>query len=251
MAVIVVLAGYLLGSVSFSVLIARWRGGIDIRAHGSGNAGATNTLRVLGLGPAVAVFVLDTLKGVIAVLLALWLVPDAPWAHVAAGLAAVAGHNWPIWFRFRGGKGIATTIGIVATLMFFPGLAAGIVGILAIVFTRYVSLGSLLFTGLLPLSALLFKQPAELVWGSLIIAAFAWYRHRKNLVKLLKGEENKLGDKRAKLAVRGAAAESGQASAGTIGADPAKPQGGTNVAETTAGAEPSTPAQPVKGDNRH
>lgn len=197
MAVIVVLAAYLLGSISFSVLIARWRGGIDIRAHGSGNAGATNTLRVLGIGPAIAVFVLDLLKGVIAVLLAAWLVPGNLWVHVAAGLAAVAGHNWPVWFRFRGGKGIATTIGIVATLMFLPGLVAGAVGIAAIALTRYVSLGSLLFTALLPLAVFLFDRPAELVWGSVIIAVFAWFRHRGNLVKLVKGQENKLGAKGA------------------------------------------------------
>ena len=192
MAVFVILAAYLLGSVAFSVLIARWVGGIDIRAHGSGNAGATNTLRVLGPGPAAAVFVLDVLKGVVSVLAAKWLVPGEAWAHMAAGLAAVAGHNWPVWFRFRGGKGIATTIGVVATLMFLPGLAAGIVGILAIVLTRYVSLGSLLFAGLLPLSVLLFGRPAELVWGSLVIAALAWYRHRGNLAKLVRGEERRI-----------------------------------------------------------
>lgn len=203
MAVFVVLAAYLLGSVSFSVLIARWRGGIDIRAHGSGNAGATNTLRVLGLGPAISVFVLDLLKGVVPVLAAGWLVPGEPWVQVASGIAAVIGHNWPVWFRFRGGKGIATTIGVVATLMFLPGLVAGAIGILAIVLTRYVSLGSLLFTGLLPVSLLVFDKPAEMVWGSLVIAVLAWYRHCGNIVKLVKGQENKIGSGKRKAVAAG------------------------------------------------
>lgn|SRR5690554_807416 len=193
MAAAVILAGYLLGSVSFSVLIAKWVGGIDIRSHGSGNAGATNTLRVLGIGPALTVFALDLLKGAGAVLLAAWLVPGNLWVQAAAGLAAVAGHNWPVWFRFRGGKGIATTIGFVASVMFVPGVIAGAIGILAIVLTRYVSLGSLLFTALLPVFVLVLDRPAELFWSSLVIMALAWFRHRGNLLKLIRGEENKIG----------------------------------------------------------
>lgn len=210
MAIVVTLAGYLLGSVSFSVLIAKWLGGIDIRSHGSGNAGATNTLRVLGIGPALTVFVLDLLKGAAAVVLAGWLVPGNLWAQVAAGLAAVAGHNWPIWFRFRGGKGIATTIGFVASLMFLPGVLAGAVGILAIVLTRYVSLGSLLFTALLPVFVLVLDRPAELFWASLVITVLAWFRHRGNLVKLIRGQENKLGAKKGKSGGATATPEKGE-----------------------------------------
>lgn len=266
MAVIVVLASYLLGSVSFSVLIARWRGGIDIRAHGSGNAGATNTLRVLGPGPAVAVFALDALKGVAAVAAALWLAPDRPWIHMAAGLAAVAGHNWPLWFRFRGGKGIATTIGIVATLMFLPGLAAGAVGILAIALTRYVSLGSLLFTGLLPVAAWLFDKPPAYIWGSLAIAVFAWFRHRGNVAKLLKGEENKLGAGRAAGAAKPAgggaahapqpserpagAAHPGQAERRQVAGKRAEPAPSRDAAErepAALAAEIAGPGKPVHG----
>lgn len=198
MAVVVTLAGYLLGSISFSVLIAKWIGGIDIRSHGSGNAGATNTLRVLGIGPALTVFVLDMLKGAGAVLLAAWLVPGNLWAQAAAGLAAVAGHNWPVWFRFRGGKGIATTIGFVASVMFVPGVLAGAIGILAIALTRYVSLGSLLFTALLPVFVVVLDRPAEFFWASLVIAGLAWFRHRGNLLKLLRGQENKLGSRKGK-----------------------------------------------------
>lgn len=242
MAVFVILAAYFLGSVSFSVLIARRLGGIDIRAHGSGNAGATNMLRVLGPGPAAAVFALDVLKGVIPVLAAMWLVPGEKGVHMAAGLAAVAGHNWPVWFRFRGGKGIATTIGVVATLMFLPGLAAGALGILAIALTRYVSLGSLVFTGLLPFSVLAFDRPPEFLWGSVVIAVLAWYRHRGNLAKLVRGQENKLAFRR-----RTASSDSAGASL-----RPAAPAGEAGPPEAAGPAGPLAAADrkiaPAKGD---
>jgi glycerol-3-phosphate acyltransferase PlsY len=187
-----VVVSYLLGSVSFSILFARWLRKIDIRQHGSGNAGATNTLRVLGKGPAIAVFLLDIAKGIAAVLLGR-LLGNAEWVPVAAGLAAIVGHNWPLYFRFKGGKGIATTIGALTMLAFLPALVAGIVAILTIVITRYVSLGSIVFAVLLPITITLFHLDAVYVWGAVIVAVLAVLRHRKNIVKLLKGTENKLG----------------------------------------------------------
>jgi len=185
----------MLGSLLFSVIVSKLVRGVDIRKHGSGNAGATNTLRVLGIGPALLVFVLDMLKGVAAVLLARLIAPDVAWLPVASGLAAIFGHNWPLWFRFRGGKGIATTIGVVIGIAFLPGLIAGVIAILSIVFTRYVSLGSLIFTALFPLCVVLLNYPTEILIGSLVIMVFAWLRHRTNIVKLLRGQENKLGSK--------------------------------------------------------
>ncbi|MDB4866616.1 MAG: plsY [Cohnella sp.] len=187
-----VVVSYLLGSVSFSILFARWLRKIDIRQHGSGNAGATNTLRVLGKGPAIAVFLLDIAKGIAAVSLGR-LLGDAEWVPVAAGLAAIVGHNWPLYFRFKGGKGIATTIGALAMLAFLPALVAGIVAILTIVFTRYVSLGSMVFAVLLPIAIALFHLNAVYVWGAVIVAVLAVLRHRKNIEKLFKGTENKIG----------------------------------------------------------
>ncbi len=189
-------AGYLLGSVSFSILMAKWLKNIDIRQHGSGNAGATNTLRVLGKGPALAVFLLDIAKGIIAVLIGWWAGDGEDWIPVLCGLAAILGHNWPIFFRFRGGKGIATTIGAVAMLMFWPALAAGILGILTIAFTRYVSLGSLVFAVLLPISTAVFGAQLPYIWGAAAVCVLAVWRHRKNIVKLLNGTENKLGGKK-------------------------------------------------------
>jgi acyl phosphate:glycerol-3-phosphate acyltransferase len=194
--VIAIVAGYLLGSISFSYIIARLIKGIDIRKHGSGNAGATNTLRVLGKGPAIAVLLLDVLKAIIAVWIGKWVAPDVIWVSVLCGLAAIAGHNWPIFFGFRGGKGIATTIGVMVSLCFMPALFAGIIAILTIVATRYVSLGSLIFAALLPFFIFAMGRPIEFVIGSIIIGVFAFVRHRSNIVKIVRGQENKIGSKR-------------------------------------------------------
>lgn len=191
--IIAIAISYLLGSVSFSILIARWLMKIDIRHHGSGNAGATNTLRVLGKGPGIAVFLLDIAKGVVAVLLGVWLGGDSDWVPVLCGLAAIAGHNWPIYFRFKGGKGIASTVGVMATLCFVPVLIAGLIAILIIAITRYVSLGSMLLVVLVPIILAIGGWSAPYIWGAVIIAVLAIARHRKNIVKLLNGTENKLG----------------------------------------------------------
>lgn len=189
--------GYLIGSISFSFLFGRWFQGIDIRKHGSGNAGATNTLRVLGVGPAITVLALDIGKGVLAVWVGWWIDSASILVPIAAGAAVIVGHNWPVFFSFRGGKGIATTIGVVATLCFVPGLIAGAIGIASIAATRYVSLGSLLFTGLLPFSLLLLGREPELIVFSVGLAALAFYRHRGNIRKMLRGEENKLSFRRS------------------------------------------------------
>ncbi|BCG59938.1 glycerol-3-phosphate 1-O-acyltransferase PlsY [Paenibacillus sp. URB8-2] len=191
----VIVISYLLGSVSFSVLLAKLLKGIDIRHYGSGNAGATNTLRVLGTGPAILVLVLDVLKGIVAVWLGVW--ADGWGSGVAAvcGIAAIIGHNWPLYFHFKGGKGIATTIGVMATLSLMPALYAGIIAILAIVVTRYVSLGSLLFVAFTPVFLLFTGFTYPVLWTSLIIAVFAFWRHRTNIIKIAQRRENKIGSK--------------------------------------------------------
>lgn len=191
--IVPILIGYLLGSISFSYLIGKWLKGIDIRNHGSGNAGATNTLRVLGKGPAIAVLLLDALKGTAAVWIGCWVSGGFPLIEALCGISAIIGHNWPVFFGFRGGKGIATTIGVMATLALVPALCAGGIAILSIILSRYVSLGSLLFSALLPLFIYLMGRPAEIFWASLIIGVFAFVRHRTNIAKLLKGNENKIG----------------------------------------------------------
>ncbi|MFD0958799.1 glycerol-3-phosphate 1-O-acyltransferase PlsY [Paenibacillus chungangensis] len=193
--ILAVVLSYLIGSISFSIVIAKLVKGIDIRQHGSGNAGATNTLRVLGRGPGLMVFVLDIGKGIGAVLIG-HVASDNGWVPVLCGLAAIIGHNWPIYFRFKGGKGIATTVGVIATLAFWPALCAGIVAIISIAITRYVSLGSLLFALLTPIFIVVFQYSLPLFAGALIITLFAFLRHRSNIGKLLQGTENKLGVKK-------------------------------------------------------
>ncbi|AWB45027.1 acyl-phosphate glycerol 3-phosphate acyltransferase [Paenibacillus sp. CAA11] len=199
--ILAVVISYLLGSISFSVLLAKALKGIDIRQHGSGNAGATNTLRTLGKGPAVLVLMLDILKGIAGVWLGIWLGNGSEWVPALCGIAVIIGHNWPVYFRFRGGKGIASTIGVMATLFFFPALYAGIIAILSIVFTRFVSLGSLIFVLLTPVFLLFTGEHGPYLWTSLIICVFAFWRHRSNIVKLIQGRENKLGSKGGKRVV--------------------------------------------------
>lgn len=196
MHVIAIIISYLLGSVSFSFLFGKWLKGIDIRKHGSGNAGATNTLRVLGKWPAIFVLLLDIMKGVAAIGIGKWDAPDNLWIAVLCGIAVIAGHNWPIFFNFRGGKGIATAIGVTVTLCFLPALIAGLIAILTIIITRYVSLGSLLFTALLPVFVYIMGRPQEILWAAIFIGIFAWWRHRSNIVKLVRRQENKLGAKK-------------------------------------------------------
>jgi glycerol-3-phosphate acyltransferase PlsY len=186
--------GYILGSVSFSYLIGRYVAGIDIREHGSGNAGATNTLRVLGKRPAVIVLLGDALKGVAAVWIG-YLLTGSDIGMAIGGLAGIVGHNWPVFFHFRGGKGVATTIGVVVGVAFLPALYAGIVAILLLIITRIVSLASLVFMTLLPVSILLFDRSAVLFWMAVIMAIMSYWRHRSNIVRLLQGKENKLGSR--------------------------------------------------------
>jgi glycerol-3-phosphate acyltransferase PlsY len=192
--IVSIVLSYLLGSVSFSLLYGKLKG-IDIRQHGSGNAGATNTLRVLGKGPAIVVLLLDVIKGIIAVLVGHWLGGSSSWLPGLCGIAAIAGHNWPVYFHFRGGKGVATAIGVLVSLSLLPALYAGIIAILAIVITRYVSLGSLIFVILTPWILLVLGNDWPFFWTSLVICVFVVWRHRSNIAKLVRGKENKLGSK--------------------------------------------------------
>lgn len=182
---------YLIGSISFSYLIAKRLNNIDIREFGSGNAGATNTLRVLGKGPAALVFLLDVAKGMTAVGIAVLFTSEQT-VWMLAGVMAVVGHNWPIFLRFRGGKGIATTIGVTAVLSFTAAIIAGVIAILFVVLSRYVSLGSLIYTSGVPIGIAFFSYPESYLYLSLILTIFAFIQHRDNLKNLLRGKERKI-----------------------------------------------------------
>lgn len=203
------LGGYLLGSIPSGYLAARWLAGIDLRQEGSGSTGATNVLRVLGKGPALAVFLVDVLKGTGAVLLAKAVlgrtaltgtVLDA-WV-VGAGLAALAGHIWPIWLGWRGGKAVATGLGMLLGLAWPVGLACFGLFLTVLSVSRIVSLSSMVAAIGLPLLMLgWFPQhggfrPAYLALALLTTLLVLW-RHRSNLQRLLAGTEPRLGDTKA------------------------------------------------------
>ena len=190
--VLVCLIGYLLGSIPFGLLLTRVAGLGDIRGIGSGNIGATNVLRTGRKGLAAATLLLDALKGAIAVLLVRMLVDDEDIA-LLAGLAAVLGHLFPVWLNFKGGKGISTTAGVYLALAPAAIGIAVVVFILAVVLTRYVSVGSILGAVALP-SAVWFLQPHNLLLGIVTTAlgVLAIYKHKANIQRLRAGTESRL-----------------------------------------------------------
>lgn len=198
------LAGFVLGSIPFGYWAGRLKG-IDIRQHGSGNIGATNVIRVLGKAIGIPVFILDILKGLLPTLLPRWLVDQAEpgfgWVSattVAAGLAAVLGHMFTPWLRFKGGKGVATAAGVLAGIAPLA-MLAGLVAWLALFFTtRFVSLASMVAAVTVPvaMSVLMARQhrwdPVLLVFG-ILVAVLVIVRHRSNIRRLLAGTENRAG----------------------------------------------------------
>lgn len=188
------LAAYLIGSVPTGFLLVRWRSGVDVRTVGSGNIGATNVARAAGKGIGLLVLLLDLGKGLLAVrLVAPWLVPQlALTGQLACGLWAVLGHSVPVWLRFRGGKGVATTIGVLLGAM--PLVAALCLGVWLACFViwRYVSVASLAAALTLPLAQLaLSQQPTQVLLGS-CLTLLIWARHRANLERLLQGTEHRM-----------------------------------------------------------
>jgi acyl phosphate:glycerol-3-phosphate acyltransferase len=181
--------GYLLGSIPFGLLLTRLAGLGDIRAIGSGNIGATNVLRTGRKGLDAATLILDALKGTAAVLIGLrW----GLYGGLAAGLGAFVGHCFPVWLRFKGGKGVATFLGILLGLHWPSMLIAIAVWIGTATVTRYSSLSALIATAAAPVALLLFGQPETAILVA-ILAAIVWIRHRANLKRLLAGEEARIG----------------------------------------------------------
>lgn len=184
--------GYLLGSIPFGVLIGQQTAGVDIRKLGSGNIGATNVLRVLGPRTAAVVLAADVTKGLVAVFVGKWLV-GGDLVPLLAGIAAVVGHNWSIFLRFGGGKGVATTAGVVIATMPLTAAIAILAFMIVVATTRYVSLGSLVLACTLPVAAWLCGDPASHIVFAVILGLMTIWRHRPNIVRLLEGSENKLG----------------------------------------------------------
>ena len=193
------LFGYLLGSLNTSVIVSRMKGQ-DIRTVGSGNAGATNTLRVMGKSMAAVVLLCDVLKAILAVLLARLFFRCVPFAfpymgELLAGFGAILGHNFPLYFGFRGGKGVATSLGALLLLDWRIALIALAVFVIVVALTRYVSLASCMAALSVLISACFLRKS---VWEILVFAAIGVLcilRHKKNIERLIKGTESKLGQK--------------------------------------------------------
>lgn len=196
MNVLIIISAYLIGSIPFGFLLARFWKGIDIRKHGSGNIGATNVWRTLGKGPGIIVLLLDALKGVTAVMLAKQLGTNDLVA-LGAALAVMAGHSFPLWLGFKGGKIIATGAGAVLAITPVPLLLALLVWVTTVALSRYVSLGSILAAISLPIWVALFdREPSTLVF-SLLAASFAVWKHSSNIKRLLNGTEFRIGQKKS------------------------------------------------------
>ena len=195
---LLVLAAYVLGSIPNGLLIARCKG-IDLQKVGSGNIGATNVFRCVGKGWGIAAFVLDAVKGFVPAFCFPRLLDAAPpWLGLACGLAAVAGHNWPVWLKFKGGKGVSTSAGMLL------GIAPAAVGIgfavfaLTVALTRFVSLGSILAAVAVAGSGIwLYGADNRLLAGALIaMGALVVLKHRANVGRLLKGTEPRIVGKK-------------------------------------------------------
>lgn len=203
---ITLIISYLLGSIPTGYLVARARG-VDIRTVGSGNIGATNVFRYLGKPAGIFVLLVDALKGwvaayVVALLMLGWFFPNASptvrdAVRVTAGIAAVLGHNFTCWLNFKGGKGIATSAGVLIALV-WPSLLI-ILGIWIILFalTRYVSLASICASAALPFAAWLTHETPAMIGVTAAMAALAIYKHRANIQRLIKGTESRITFRKA------------------------------------------------------
>jgi len=185
---------YLLGAIPAGYILFYLSEKKDIRDFGSQSTGATNMLRLKGWKYAIPVLLFDTLKGILPIILALELFEDLTFA-LACGFLAVVGHCFPVYLKFRGGKGLATALGAYAALAFKPFLLCLAVFILTVGITRYVSLGSLLAITSYPVFTFLFKNEIEIVYLSMALLILIVFQHRRNIVRLIKGEERKLGEK--------------------------------------------------------
>ena len=188
------LLGYLLGSIAFGLILTRLSGGPDLRSIGSGNIGATNVLRTGNKKLAALTLLGDMLKGTVAVLLAAYLVGGRE-AALIAGLGAFLGHVFPVWLNFKGGKGVATYLGILIGLAWPVALAFAAVWLCVAKLSKYSSLSALVATVIAPLLLWLWLGEPRAAAVMAVLTALLWFMHRSNIARLLSGSEGKIGQK--------------------------------------------------------
>lgn len=189
--IVAAVISYLLGSVPNGLILGRAVWGVDLRQHGSKNIGATNAWRTIGKAGGISIFALDFLKGAISAYLGLHL-GGSELAGIVCGLLAIAGHSWSLFLGFKGGKGVATGLGVIAALMPTVTIIVFAVWLVIVCLTGYVSLGSIIGAALVPILALFFGLHTEFFALGLIAAVFIIYRHKSNIERLLKGTESKI-----------------------------------------------------------
>lgn len=189
--IITAAAAYLIGSIPSGLILGKLFWHTDLREHGSHNIGATNAWRTLGKGAGIAVFIADSLKGQAGVMLGLSLV-GTPLAAVVGGLLAIIGHSFSLFLRFHGGKGVATSLGVLSMLMGDVTFMLFVLWFTIVYVTRYVSLGSVAAGVLAPILAALFGYPMEYLLFTAIAAVLVIVRHRENIKRLMNGTENKI-----------------------------------------------------------
>ena len=202
--ILAIAISYFIGSIPTAYIFGRWLKGIDIRKFGSGNVGATNALRVLGKPAGIAVLILDILKGFLAVVFLGDFIASGVTSissealRIILGLSCICGHNWTIFLRFQGGKGIATTFGVLLGLAIKIGGLKVVLGLIILtwlvtfIITRIISIASVVSGISLPIYMLLFKQSNLLILSSIILCVFIILRHRPNLKRVLQGKEPRL-----------------------------------------------------------
>lgn len=190
--VLFIIVAFIIGSIPFGIIIARLKG-VDLKKVGSGNIGATNVLRSLGKGPAILTLVGDISKGTVVVALAQYFGFDIFYQGLI-GLASIMGHNFSIFLKFKGGKGVATSFGVLFIYSPLVGLLTAIVWLLVVVVSRYSSLGALVSFALLPFSMYVFDSK-EKILISILITLFVFFRHIDNIKRLIKGTERRIGQR--------------------------------------------------------
>lgn len=203
--ILVAIIAYAIGSVNFSIIFSKKFAGFDVREKGSGNAGSTNMLRSVGKGLAALTLICDILKGVVAILIAIGIGKIAkdikPEILVQlAGIFSIIGHTFPVYFGFRGGKGVATSLGILLLVNWQIGLICLVFALLVMILSRMVSLGSIMAAVLFPVLTIFIRDnyivPGNYIVFGIIMAVIVIFNHRSNIKRIYNGEENRLGSKK-------------------------------------------------------